>query len=386
MKTYTQLVGTTATTSPSIYGGAFTTLANNNSAQAVATGQSLVNDQHRYLLQKYFDNERTVTFSTVGGGSLTLTATLALNATTATLTASWSYPTGQQLVNFSNGNQRNVLFTNGSAAISWVIGLTTTATTAITSVGFQYYNIPGDVSKIKDNTVTIGQLQYHPMPVMTIQEWNVINTLPYTSDIPNYFFIYNGLLGIFPIPSTTGNVVKFNYKTRVPDFSFVDYSTGTIDTAGVVAGSTAVTGLTTSWSTTGKYPLAVDVSFYHLYLRVDPPYGDGVWYPILKFNSNTSLTLSLPVVSAPNITNASTYTIGQLPLLSEDFHDMIVYGALKIYYSTIVRDESKFKEMSGLYQERLELLKDYAGTKSVNVDLESEPQQINPNLFVYSNS
>ena len=50
-KTFTQLCGDTTITSPSTYGGAFTTLANNNSAQAVASAKSLVNDAHRYLLQ-----------------------------------------------------------------------------------------------------------------------------------------------------------------------------------------------------------------------------------------------------------------------------------------------------------------------------------------------
>ena len=114
MKTFTELVGTTASTSPQTYGGAFTTLNNNNSTQAVATAKSLVNDQHRYLLQKYFDNERTVTFSTIGGEDLTVTATISASATSATLTASWSRITCSQLVNFSNGEQREVLFTNGS--------------------------------------------------------------------------------------------------------------------------------------------------------------------------------------------------------------------------------------------------------------------------------
>ena len=184
------------------------------------------------------------------------------------------------------------------------------------------------------------------------------------------------------IPSTTGNVITFNYKTRVADLTFADYSTGNI--TGATIGSTAITGTTTSWSATGKYPTGVDVTFYNLYLRIDPPNGDGIWYQIQKFNSDTSLTLVLPIISAPNITASTTYTIGQMPLLSEDFHDMIVYGALKTYFGTIVKDGEKFKEMSALYQERMELLKDYAGTKSVNVDLEDEPNPVNPNLFIFA--
>lgn len=382
MKTFTSLIGSTATTSPSTYGGAFTTLANNNSSQAVATGKSLVNDQHRYLLQKYFDNERTVTISTIGAQSLTLTGALAIGATSATLTAVWAYPTYSQLVNFSSGEQRTVLFTYNSAAITWTVPLNYVTTTAIKTVGVQEYNIPANISKIKNDTITIGQIKFQPTFIQSRQEWDAVTTLPYVSDIPNYCFVYNGKLGIFPIPSTTGNVITFNYKTRVIDMTYDDYVIGTL--ASMTVDSTTVTGTSTLWSV---FPQNVDISNQNLYIRADVATGgDGVWYPILKFNSATSLTLSLPVISTPNITTATTYTIGQMPFLSEDFHDMLVYGALKVYFSTIVESEAKFKEYSTLYSEKLELLKDYAGTKSVNVDLEAEPAQINPNLFIYATS
>lgn len=363
----------------------FTDLSQNSTAANSSRGQQLMNDYHRYLLQKYFDNERTVTTSTVGGMSLTTTATMALNATSATLTASWSYPTVTQLVNFSNSNQRSVLFTNGSTAITWAVGLTASATTSISTVGVQDYTIPANISKIKNDTINVGQLKYQPTPVMTRQEWDLINFLPYTSDIPNYFFIYNGKLSIFPIPSTTGNVLTFNYQTRVADLSFADYSTGTIATAGVTSGGTSVTGSSTSWNTTGLYPLNTNLSFYNLYIKFNPPYGDGIWYPISQFNSDTSLTLASPVVNAPNIISGTTYTIGQMPLLSEDFADMLVYGSLMTYFNAIVKDPDKYKMYKDLYDQRLVLLEVYAGTKSVNVDLESEPQAVNPNLFYFSN-
>lgn len=363
----------------------FTSLATNTATTNSDLGGQLVNDQHRYLIQKYFDNERSFQTSTVGGMDLTLTGAPATSATSATLTAVWAYPTVTQLVNFSNSDQRSVLFTNGSAALSWSVGLSSAATVDISSVGVQAYSIPANISKIKNDTISVGQLKYQPAPVMTRQEWDLINFLPYTSDIPNYFFIYNGKLEIFPIPSTTGNIIEFNYKTRVADLSFSDYSTGTLAAAGAVAGSTSITGLATLWNTSGAFPLNTDIGYYNLCIRINPPYGDGLWYPISRFNSDTSLTLALPIVNAPNITAATTYTIGQIPILSEDFHDMLVYGALKIYFSSIVKDVDKYKEFDAEYNRRLMLLEDYAGTKSFNVDLQSEPQQVNPNLFLYAN-
>lgn len=426
-----------------------TSMTQNTSTPNQTLMQQLINDRYRYLIQRYFDNERSVQISTIGSMSLNTTAAIPLGATSATLTASWTYQTYTQLVNFSDGEQRPVLFTGGSTAITWSTPITgttltlvntvpsgaTTATLAsvwslatqnllsqfsdgeqktvtytqnsssiswtggltgpvgatvqtsevtqsIGTLGVRDYAIPADVSKIKNGTITVGQLKFQPVPIESVQEWDMITMLPYNSDIPNYFFIYNGKFGIFPVPSTTGNVINFNYKSRFADMTFAD-TTGTLAT--MVAGSTAVTGTATTWNT--QYPNGVPIQYLNLYLRADPATGgDGIWYPIYQFNSSTSLTLALPVVNAPNITTATTYTIGQMPVLQEDFHDMIVYSALRIYFSSIVKDEAKFKEFDALYKEGLELLKDYAGTKQVNVDLEDTPNQINPNLFIYSPS
>lgn len=364
---------------------AYTDGSNNVTAANVARGTQYINDFHRYLLQKYFDNERSATTSTVGGMSLTLTGAPAINAVSATLTVAWAYPTVTQLVNFSGGQQRSVLFTKGSAAITWQVGLIAAATAAISSVGVQDYAIPANISKIKNDTITVGQLRYQPKAIMTREEWDMVNFLPYTSDIPNYFFIWNENLSIFPIPSTTGNILTFNYKTRVSDLTFADYSTGTIAAAGAVSGSVSVTGSATSWIATGLYPQNTDVTFYNLYIKFNPPYGDGIWYQISQFNSDTTLTLVNPVVNAPNITAATTYVIGQMPLLSEDFADMLVYGSLEIYYTQIKKDPEKAQMNGKLYADRLALLEDYAGTKQVDVDLEGEPQYVNPNLFLYAN-
>jgi len=384
MLTLTQLVGTTSTTSPTTYGNAFTTLANNNSANAVTVGKALVNAQHRYLIEKYFDNERTFAMDIIGASTITFTGSLAIGATSATLSVAWALPTCTQFINFSSGDQRLAQFVKNSTAVTWNAGLAKTATTAAKTVGVRDYPIPNNISKIKDATITVGQLVFTPKPVQTRTEWDYINTLPYTSDIPQYYFIWNGTLGIGPIPSTANNVLTFNYKTKVPDLTFADYSTGTVSAMAV--GGYSITGTSTSWSATGAYPLNTDITFLNLNLRVDPPYGDGLWYPIQSFQSDTALTLAVPVVNAPNITASSTYTIGQLPILQEDYADTMVYGALTIYYSTIVKDSERFEMFSKLYEERLGLMADYLGTKSVSIDLEDTVQLQNPNLFIFQTS
>lgn len=381
MKSFTQLVGTTSASNATLYPASFTALAQNNSAANVALGGVLVNTQHRYYLQKYFDNERTYTTVTIGAEDLTLTGALISGATSGTLSSSWTSITCQQLVVFSNSEQRTVTFTQGSTNIFWQTGLTSAATTAISTVGVQAYPIPANVSKIKNDTITVGQLQYSPAPIQSIQEWTFLNSLPYTSDIPAYFYIYNNQVNFWPIPSTSGNIISFNYKARVPDMTYADYATGTV---AITAGSNAVTGSSTSWNTTGTYPLNVDLSYANLMISITPPKGDGFWYPIQRFTSDTALQLNLPIVNAP-VTSGDSYIIGQFPLLQEDFHDILVYSSLAIYYSSIVKDETKFKLYDSLTKEREKLMEGYLSNKSVNVDLGAQPIAANPNLFLYSN-
>ena len=377
MRSFTQLAGSTTA---GTYPGSFADLSQNNSTANVARGKFLINNQHRYYLQKYFDNERTYTTVTIGAEDLTTTAVLALGAVSGTLTASWTDITCQQLVVFSNSEQRTVTFTQGSTNIFWQTGLTSAATTAISTIGVQAYPIPANVSKIKNDTITVGQLVYTPAPVQSIQEWTMLNALPYTSDIPAYFFIYNNQVMFFPIPSTSGNIITFNYQARVADMTYDDFATGTV---AITAGSNAVTGTATTWNTVGTYPLSVDLSYVNLMIRVTPPKGDGLWYPIQRFTSDTALQLNLPIVNAP-VTSGDSYIIGQFPLLHEDFHDILVYSSLAIYYSSIVKDSEKFKMYDTMTKERETLMEAYLGTKSVNVDLGSQPIQNNPNLFIFA--
>lgn len=315
MKTLTQLVGATTDTTGATYPDSFAALSQNFSAANIALGKALINNQHRYLLQKYFSNETTYTTSTVS----------------------------QQ----------------------------------------QVYKLPANFSKLKTLTITIGVLKWTPTEIQSREEWDKLNVFPYYADIPSHFFVYPGgdssaQVGIWPIPSTAGNTITINFKYKVPDLTFADYSTGNITTATV--GSTAITGTSTAWLTTGGYP-AADVSFLNLNLRIDPPYGDGLWYQIKSFTNATTLTLVSPIQNAPSITASSTYTIGQAPLLMEDFHDMLVYGALKTYFSTKVQNQIKYSEFKEMYEEKQKLLDEYSGSNVVQVNLSRRQQFRNPNLY-----
>ena len=132
-----------------------TSLTNNTSTTNATLMGQLISDRHRYLLQRFFDNERTYTTSTVGSQTLTLTGTPIAGATSATLTAAWDYLTCTQLVVFAGGEQRTVTFTKGSTAITWSVPLNDAPDNAtVQAVGVQAYPIPANVSKIKNNTIS----------------------------------------------------------------------------------------------------------------------------------------------------------------------------------------------------------------------------------------
>ena len=362
-------------------GSLFQTLSLNSSTANATLGNILLNDQHRYLLLKYFDNERAFTMLTIGPQTLTLTsATLAAGSTSATLTAVW--PTTnvscQQLVVFSDGEQRTVFFTQGSATITWQSPTTTVQTTAsISCVGVQSYPLPANVSKIKNPTITIGQLVYTPAPVQSVQEWTKLNALPYTSSIPAYFFVYNNQINFWPIPSTNGEVMTLYCQIFVPDMTYADNTTGTIATASV--GSNAITGSGTTFHAGSSIPTGTDLTFANVFFTPTPPIGDGIPYQVQTIASDTALTLAKPIANSFAV--GGTLTLGQYPLLSPDFHDIIVYGALKIYFSSIVKDADRFQLYSTIYNDKLELMKGYLSNKQVNVDLSVTPVQTNPNLY-----
>jgi hypothetical protein len=429
----------------------FTTLSLNSSTQNNTLGGILINDIHRQLLLKYFDNERQFTMTSIGPMTLTLAASPNVGDKTATLSTAWStnYITCQQLVVFSDGEQRNVTFTQGSTAITWQGALNgkqflttnviasgaTSATlqspwltatqssnasfsdgssqtvtftqnstaitwvtplvegvqgfvnvvptgTSISCTGVQSYPLPANVSKLKNTTITIGQLVYTPAPVLSITDWTKLNALPYNSSIPAYFYVYNNQLNFWPIPAASGEVMTLYCQINIADMTYEDYTTpGTVASSGMVVGSNAVTGSGTTWNSTGTFPTGVDLTFANIFFTAIPPQGDGLPYQVQSFTSNTALTLFKPVVNVPQSTGGGSVLIGQYPLLGSDFHDALVYGALRIYFCSIVSDPQKFQLYDNLFKERLNLMEFYLGTKTVTVDLGKQVVPRNPNLF-----
>jgi len=347
----------------------------NKSSDNLTRGSKLANIEHRYLLQKYFNNEGTFSISTVGEQTLASTGALSSGDKSATLSTAWLYHTTVTSVTFSNGDVRQVQFTAGSTTMTWAVGLSDDATTVLEVGGCQFYPTPPNYSKLKTVTITIGALKWTPTEVLSREEWDKLNVFPYYADIPNNFFVYpggdkGGQVGIWPIPSTTGNTITYNYKFRIPDLSIADYTTGTV---AVTNGSKTITGTTTVWTPTTNRQLE------SRWIKISESKGDNLWYQIESISAAGTLTLYQPYQGID--VSGGSYTIGQMPLLMEDFQDMLIWKPLMFYWSTIVDDPQKFKNFEGLYNQKLKQLDEYAGSKTINVNLGRRPLSRNPNLY-----
>lgn len=352
----------------------FGRLSQNTTTENLDDGIQLMNFEQRYLLQKFFNNEGSYSMSTVGAQTLSTTSTILQNATSATLTVPWAYHSTTSNVGFSNGTSQMVQFSAGSTSISWAVPLVSNASTVLKVGGLQFYPMPPNYSKLKTFTITIGNLKWTPTEIMTREEWDNLNVFPYYADIPNNYFIYNdSQLGVWPIPSTTGNTISFNYKFRIPDLSIPDYSTGTISVAN---GSSNVTGSGTTFTIT------TNPQNETRWIQIPEPLGDNLWYQVSTVNSATSITLFQPYQGIA--VSGGTYTLGQMPFLSEDFHDILLWRALVFYFTIKVDNEGKRREYQGLYDSKYKMLDEYSGSKTVHVNLGRRPNRYNPNLFPQS--
>jgi hypothetical protein len=345
-------------------------LSQNTTTTNTDLGGVLANVEQKYLLQKYYNNEGNFSTTTVGAQSLLATASLSLGAVSLTLTTAWLYHTTQTTVTFSNGDTRLVQFNRGSTAATWGVGLSAAATTALAVGGLQFYPTPPNYSKLKTVTISVGNLKWTPGEILTREQWDKMNVFPYYSNIPNNYYIYQNQLGIWPIPSTTGNTITYNYKFRIPDLSIEDYSTGTV---AVLNGGTTVTGTSTVWT------LTTNLQSESRYIKIAQTKGDNLWYQIQSIDSATSLTLAEPYQGID--VTGGTYVVGQMPILEEDFHDMLYLKPLVTYFSSTVDNPTKAKEFQDQYNMKLELLQEYSGNKTIHVDLRQSPMGQNPNLF-----
>ena len=326
----------------------------------------------------YVYNSTAITWTDpIYGSSFTTTAVIAAAATSATLSTAWAYPTGTYSITFSTGETKSVTLTLNSTAVSWAGGLSgaalarirTSVCTISLAVGSQEsFPLPYNIKTIVDMTLNVGSTKYTLKETPSRPYWDMVNFVPFTSDIPQYYYIWNKRIYVFPNPSSNNNTITINFKARLTDLSRADYTTGTIT---LTNGSTTVTGSGTTFTT----------NMVGMWLQASTaPGGDNNWYEIATFNTTTSLDLVNPYQGIGGAT--LTYIIGEAPILGEDYQDLALYRACKIYFTTRVPDPARAELFDNLYQEGMLKLDAEFGSKSWSVAITPQDDSyVNPNLI-----
>lgn len=248
--------------------------------------------------------------------------------------------------------------------------------TDLTEASVQNYPLPADFKMMETVTVTSGGFQYIPKEVKSRRFWdelNVQNTV--TSTFASWYMIFNNDLYLFPIPSDAGSTITFNYFVRTPNLTQDDYTTGTI--VSIANGATTVTGAGTSWnaSMVGRYIRLTETSTANA--------GDGLWYKIASVTSATVLELDNVYLGTTISAGSCAYTIGQISLLPDGFHELPVYRSVAQYWTFQVPDKGR-AEMYTIMADRLEkdLIQQFGRDSSGVMINDTDIDFVNPNLLI----
>lgn len=254
--------------------------------------------------------------------------------------------------------------------------------TLTTVANTQFYNLPYDCDIVRSINVVVSATTYVPKLSPSREHWDQLNLSTFTGDIPEWYFVFAGQLGIWPKPATSSNTINVFQKSRVIDLSAADYTTGTITT--IANGGTVVTGSGTTWTNqmVGRYIRITMVDTANT--------GDGQWYEISAVSSATSLTLVRAYGGNAISVGTASYIIGQMPLLPESFQDLPWIWAAGTYWQKEDNDRAdSFFEMHGTPPRGsepasgrvAELITAWsAPTSNFVIDSGDDAQIINPNL------
>lgn len=241
----------------------------------------------------------------------------------------------------------------------------------------QFYDLPGDIDKLIDITITVGTIIYRPIQVVDWDDWRDFNaTTGVTGDNPSYFFVKTGAsgpqVGFWPIPATSGNTITLVYQKLYRDLNTADYTTGTITS--IANGATTVTGSGTTW----------DASMAGRYIRITyggANAGDGIWYEIESVTNATTLELSRPYLGTSISGGTAAYTIADVMVIPQKFQMMPVYGAAADYWR-MEDDGPRADRFQDMYERLAEQMRDDEGKKTTSpvLDVYEDDIYINPNL------
>jgi len=313
----------------------------------------------------------------------------------------------------------------------------------------QYYQLPANLRKINTIQITVGntvnnQNAGFSWPVKeapSVNFWNSLNvTQNITSDIPQYYIVIDGKLGIYPKPANGYNPITISGQEEIVAMSIEDYTTGTIvsvpytvtltatpesgdKTATLSSGFALPTGsymlvfstgesrlctitnggTTLSWTeeltedatTTLTIRSSINGDIVTgsgttwaaymegLWIQINTTTGDYLYYKIDNFIDTTHISLTSPYTGSNISSGSATYTIGQVSLLPQAYQMIPVYRAVSLYYTVISKDPQRATMFNAMADGLEKSMRTDQGNKSTNPTVEDDYKPIvNPNLFI----
>lgn len=244
-----------------------------------------------------------------------------------------------------------------------------------TVAGQAAYTLPFNNKQVINTTVLIGSVLWLPTEVPTRKAYDALNVIPFQNDFPQYYYIYNNQLLLWPTPASAADPITINYKRRIKDLSAADYATGTVT---VTNASTAVVGAGGAAWTQNMVGRWLNVP----QTTSDATSGDDEWYQIASVTDATHLVLNNQYQGGTATSGSGAYTIGEVPILPEDFQDLPLYRALYVYFNSITKDPESAKYYKALYDDGYTRLDAEFGSKTSGVGLTpTNMSVVNPNLF-----
>lgn len=192
------------------------------------------------------------------------------------------------------------------------------STTQDTEANTQYYNNPIDLKTFESVTVTVGGIAYPLACINSQDKWDRINqTLVSVTTIPQYYFPRRDDFGIWPIPRDTYTITE-NYLYRDKNLTQEDV-TGNFDVTNDVR-DVAGSGFTADM--VGRF-FSVD--------------SNGFWYRIGEVVDDNNLVLDRKYEGT-----GGTFagTIGEIPMLPDEVHTVLVDGVLCDFYGMFKKDQA----------------------------------------------
>lgn len=270
-----------------------------------------------------------------------------------------------------SGNTFQVSATLGGTAV-----VTTGSQSGTHSVIPQFKTMPQYIDRLASVYVIVGSYNYSPKEIASREMYDRLNTTTITSDIPQWYYVYNGKIGFIPRPSTASNTIVINSKQLAKTLTVTDYTTGGILTA--TAGSATITGTGTTFtqSMVGRWLRIAESDTANK--------GDGYWYRIASYTSATVITLEKPYQGTAIATGNAAYQISQCSLLPEQYQDLPVYGALRTYYTSVDPNTAQAELYGGMYAQMYKTLEDDFSQKNMSCVLNDgeDYEMQNPNNYI----